>query len=85
MDGPACIFWANLTPFSPQRSERWGWMADGSLSAEANYQYHAPAELYTSWLTLMQDVQVGLYPIVTFQYSSTTLYQFFHHIQSLFF
>jgi hypothetical protein len=32
-------------------------MADGSLSAEANYQYHAPLELYTSWLTLMQDVQ----------------------------
>jgi alpha-L-rhamnosidase len=24
----------------PQRSERWGWMADGSLSAEANYHYH---------------------------------------------
>ena len=41
----------------PQRSERWGWMADGSLSAEANYYYHAPSEMYRSWLTLMQDVQ----------------------------
>ena len=26
-------------------------------------------------------VDVGLYPIVTFQYSSTTLYQFSYHIQ----
>jgi hypothetical protein len=25
--------------------------------------------------------KVGLYPIVTFQYSSTTLYQFSYHIQ----
>ena len=41
----------------PQRSERWGWMADGSLSAEANYLYHWPSKLYSSWLTLMQDVQ----------------------------
>ena len=41
----------------PQRSERWGWMADGSLSAEANYHYHWPSEFYSSWLTLMQDVQ----------------------------
>ena len=23
-----------------QRNERWGWMADASVSAEANYQYH---------------------------------------------
>jgi hypothetical protein len=29
--------------------------------------------------------KVGLYPIVTFQYSSTTLYQFSYHIRSLFF
>ena len=31
------------------------------------------------------DLQVGSYPIVTFQYSSTTLYQFSYHIQYLFF
>jgi hypothetical protein len=30
-------------------------------------------------------VRVGSYPIVTFQYSSTTLYQFSYHIQYLFF
>jgi hypothetical protein len=30
-------------------------------------------------------VALGLYPIVTFQYSSTTLYQFSYHIQYLFF
>ena len=29
--------------------------------------------------------QVGLYPIVTFQYSATTLYQVSYHIQHLFF
>jgi coatomer protein complex subunit gamma len=31
------------------------------------------------------DEEVGLYPIVTFQYSSTTLYQASYHIQYLFF
>ena len=30
-------------------------------------------------------VAVGLYPIVTFQYSSTTLYQVSYHIRYLFF
>ena len=30
-------------------------------------------------------VELGLYPIVTFQYSSTTLYQISYHIQYLFF
>ena len=30
-------------------------------------------------------IQVGLYPIVTSQYSSTTLYKVSYHIQSLFF
>jgi hypothetical protein len=30
-------------------------------------------------------LQVGLYPIVTSRYSSATLYQVSHHIQSLFF
>jgi hypothetical protein len=30
------------------------------------------------------DVTFRVIPIVTFQYSSTTLYQFSHHIQSLF-
>jgi hypothetical protein len=29
--------------------------------------------------------RVGLYPIVTFQYSSTTLYHISYHIQYLFF
>ena len=27
------------------------------------------------------EVELGLYPIVSFQYSSTTLYQFSYHIQ----
>jgi hypothetical protein len=30
-------------------------------------------------------VDIGLYPIVTFQYSSATLYQVSYHIQYLFF
>jgi hypothetical protein len=30
-------------------------------------------------------VRLGLHPIVTFQYTSTTLYQVSHHIQYLFF
>ena len=30
-------------------------------------------------------VRLGLYPIVTFQYSSTTLFQISYHIQYLFF
>jgi microcystin degradation protein MlrC len=28
-----------------------------------------------------RQARLGLYPIVTFQYSSTTLYQFSYHIQ----
>ena len=32
-------------------------MADASVSAEGNYQYHWIGSLYTSWLTLMRDVQ----------------------------
>jgi hypothetical protein len=32
-----------------------------------------------------EGVRIGLYPIVTFQYSSTTLYQVSYHIQYLFF
>jgi alpha-L-rhamnosidase len=32
-------------------------MADASVSAEGNYQYHWTGSLYTSWLTLMRDVQ----------------------------
>jgi hypothetical protein len=34
---------------------------------------------------LRRKVRVGLYPIVTLQYSSTTLYQVSYHIQYLFF
>jgi hypothetical protein len=34
---------------------------------------------------LKTQATIGLYPIVTFQYSSTTLSQFSYHIQSLFF
>jgi alpha-L-rhamnosidase len=40
-----------------QRNERWGWMADASVSAEGNYQFHWIGSLYTSWLTSMRDVQ----------------------------
>ena len=40
-----------------QRAERWGWMADASVSAEANYQYHWMPALYTSWLNSMHDEQ----------------------------
>ena len=40
-----------------QRNERWGWMADGSVSAEGNFQYHWVPSLYSSWLTSMRDVQ----------------------------
>jgi hypothetical protein len=31
------------------------------------------------------EVRVGLYPIVTFQHTSTTLYQVSYHIQYMFF
>jgi hypothetical protein len=34
-------------------------------------------------LQTQADLQVGLYPIVTFQYSSTTLYQVSYHIRYL--
>jgi len=40
-----------------QRNERWGWMADASVSAEGNYNYHWTPALYTSWLNSMSDVQ----------------------------
>jgi hypothetical protein len=40
-----------------QRNERWGWMADASVSSEGNYQYHWIGSLYTSWLTEMHDGQ----------------------------
>ena len=40
--------------------------------------------LYFSIVTLT-TVGLGLYPIVTLQYSSTTLYQASYHIQYLFF
>jgi hypothetical protein len=34
---------------------------------------------------MAKQALLGLYPIVTFQYSSTTLYQVSYHIQYLFF
>jgi hypothetical protein len=34
-------------------------------------------------LGAFETVELGLYPIVTFQYSSTTLYQVSYHIQYL--
>eukprot|EP00658_Telonema_sp_P-2_P008650 TRINITY_DN1326_c0_g1_i14.p1 TRINITY_DN1326_c0_g1~~TRINITY_DN1326_c0_g1_i14.p1 ORF type:complete len:749 (-),score=116.16 TRINITY_DN1326_c0_g1_i14:385-2631(-) len=40
-----------------QRNERWGWMADASVSSEANFQYHWIGPLYSNWLDLMVDVQ----------------------------
>ena len=40
-----------------QRNERWGWMADASVSAEGNFQHHWVPSLYSSWLTSMRDVQ----------------------------
>ena len=43
-----------------------------------------PAAGQLAFEPLLQ-VHAGLYPIVTFQYSSTTLYQFSDRIQSLFF
>lgn len=39
------------------RNERWGWMADASVSAEADVHYHWMPALYTSWLDSMQNVQ----------------------------
>jgi len=40
-----------------QRNERWGWMADASVSAEGNFQQHWVPSMYSSWLTSMRDVQ----------------------------
>jgi nucleoside-diphosphate-sugar epimerase len=39
----------------------------------------APADVLIG--STAEPADVGLYPIVTFQYSSTTLYQFYYHIQ----
>ena len=50
---------------------RWGFMTAGRICKDM-----AQAILIA---------QVGLYPIVTFQYSSTTLYQVSYHIRYLFF
>ena len=40
-----------------QRNERWGWMGDGSVSAESNHQFHWMPALYSGWLHSMRDVQ----------------------------
>ena len=42
---------------------------------------HTEAYGLTFTLGRGNEVAVGSYPIVTFQYSSTTLYQFSYHIQ----
>ena len=42
-----------------QRNERWGWQADASVSAEANFYYHDVGSLYTAWLRSIHDVQTG--------------------------
>lgn len=39
------------------RNERWGWMADASVSAEADVHYNWMPALYTSWLDSMRNVQ----------------------------
>jgi hypothetical protein len=48
----------------------------GHLCKDTAYEVHCAAT---------GEVTVGLYSIVTFQYSSTTLYQVSYHIQYLFF
>lgn len=40
-----------------QRNERWGWMADASVSAEANFHLFWIPGLYSSWLENMHAVQ----------------------------
>ena len=42
-----------------QRNERWGWQADASVAAEANFYYHDVGSLYTTWLRSIRDVQTG--------------------------
>ena len=49
--------------------------ADAALAAELGRLEAEVDALYAGW------VSIGLYPIVTSQYSSTTLYQVSYHIQ----
>jgi hypothetical protein len=63
--GSTCFFWANLTPFSLQ----------GSFGTVPN------KVMPNTFMAHAFDLQVGLYLIVTSQYSSTALYQISYHIQ----
>jgi hypothetical protein len=76
MHGPTSVFWANLTPLSLQTERLLLEDAPESLA----WTFGATPFLHAC---STGQVQLGLYP--TFQYSSTTLYQFSYHIQSLFF
>ncbi len=46
----------------PQRTERQGWMADGSVSMEAAYHNFVMGPFYRSWLRSIVDVQVDYPP-----------------------
>jgi hypothetical protein len=48
------------------------------IPEQINLQYAAPDTVVAAFVTYEK---VGLYPIVTFQYSLTTLYQFSYHIR----
>ena len=67
-------------------------LSGAALLALANGQYNVQTEYQCKTQTkcinwdqfndgITDCTQVGLYPIVTFQYSSTNLYQFSYHIQ----
>jgi hypothetical protein len=63
MRGPACTFWANLTPFSPQGDVlHEGFMLEGQWQRQGDHWAKKP-------------VTLGLGRIVTLYYRSSTLHQ----------
>ena len=58
--------------------------ADGSCKKEPleiRRSVHGPVVAEQGGRPVAMKVSLGLYPIVTFQYNSTTLYQFSYHIR----
>ena len=55
--------------------------ANERAAAAGDTDVHVPAELGQEEARAAFPVGVGVYPIVTSQYSSTSLYQFHYHVQ----
>ena len=65
-------------PIGPRQLADW--------RAHTVYKFGLSAEsVEARWFWAILEAELGLYPIVTFQYSSTTSFQVSYHIQYLFF